>query len=58
MGGSEFIDAQGKPLFNQGGGLAALKFMKKLIDEGLVDPASSAPPRTTSTRRCSRASTR
>ena len=40
MGGSEFIDAQGKPLFNQGGGLAALKFMKKLIDEGLVDPAS------------------
>jgi multiple sugar transport system substrate-binding protein len=40
MGGSEFVDAQGKPLFNQGGGLAALKFMKKLIDEGLVDPAS------------------
>jgi multiple sugar transport system substrate-binding protein len=40
MGGSDFIDAQGKALFNQGGGLAALTFMKKLIDEGLVDPAS------------------
>jgi multiple sugar transport system substrate-binding protein len=40
MGGSDFVDAQGNALFNQGGGLAALKFMKKLIDEGLVDPAS------------------
>ncbi len=40
FGGSDFVDASGKALFNQGGGLAALKFMKKLIDEGLVDPAS------------------
>jgi multiple sugar transport system substrate-binding protein len=40
MGGSDFMDAQGNPKFNQGGGLAALKFMKKLLDEGLVDPAS------------------
>jgi multiple sugar transport system substrate-binding protein len=40
MGGSDFVDAQGNALFNKGGGLAALKFMKKLIDEGLVDPAS------------------
>jgi multiple sugar transport system substrate-binding protein len=40
MGGSEFVDAQGNAKFNQGGGLAALNFMKKLIDEGLVDPAS------------------
>ncbi len=40
MGGSEFVDAQGNAKFNQGGGLAALTFMKKLIDEGLVDPAS------------------
>ncbi len=40
MGGSDFIDAQGNARFNQGGGLAALQFMKKLLDEGLVDPAS------------------
>ena len=36
----QFVDANGKALFNQGGGLAALTFMKKLLDEGLVDPAS------------------
>lgn len=40
FGGSDFVDASGKALFNQGGGLAALTFMKKLIDEGLIDPAS------------------
>jgi multiple sugar transport system substrate-binding protein len=40
FGGSDFVDANGNALFNQGGGLAALQFMKKLIDEGLVDPAS------------------
>src|ERR1035437_3794035 len=40
FGSSDFVDASGKALFNQGGGLAALTFMKKLIDEGLVDPAS------------------
>ncbi len=40
MGGSDFVDAQGNAKFNQGGGLAALKFMKKMLDEGLVDPAS------------------
>ena len=40
FGGSDFVDANGNALFNQGGGLAALTFMKKLIDEGLVDPAS------------------
>jgi multiple sugar transport system substrate-binding protein len=40
FGGSDFVDANGKALFNQGGGLAALTFMKKLLDEGLVDPAS------------------
>ena len=40
FGGSDFVDANGKALFNPGGGLAALTFMKKLLDEGLVDPAS------------------
>jgi multiple sugar transport system substrate-binding protein len=40
FGSSDFVDASGKALFNQGGGLAALTFMRKLIDEGLVDPAS------------------
>lgn len=40
FGSSDFVDASGKALFNQGGGLAALTFMRRLIDEGLVDPAS------------------
>ena len=40
FGGSDFVDPNGKALFNQGGGLAALTFIKKLLDEGLVDPAS------------------
>ncbi len=40
MGGSDFFDAQGNAQFNKGGGLAALTFMKKMLDEGLVDPAS------------------
>ena len=40
FGSSDFVDANGKALFNQGGGLAALTFMRRLIDEGLVDPAS------------------
>lgn len=40
FGGADFFDPQGKPLFNTGGGLAALKFMKQLLDEGLVNPAS------------------
>jgi multiple sugar transport system substrate-binding protein len=40
MGGANFIDDQGKATFNTGGGLAALEFMKKTIDEGLTNPAS------------------
>jgi multiple sugar transport system substrate-binding protein len=40
FGSSDFVDASGKALFNQGGGLAALTFMRRMIDEGLVDPAS------------------
>jgi multiple sugar transport system substrate-binding protein len=40
MGGANFIDDQGKALFNQGGGLAALQFMKKTLDLGLTNPAS------------------
>ena len=40
MGGADFIDAQGNATFNKGGGLAALTFMKKTIDDGLTNPAS------------------
>lgn len=40
MGGANFIDAQGTATFNSGGGLAALKFMKQTLDEGLSNPAS------------------
>ena len=40
MGGADFIDDQGNATFNSGGGLAALEFMKKTIDDGLTNPAS------------------
>ncbi len=40
MGGATFVDDSGKALFNTGGGLAALQFMKKSIDLGLTNPAS------------------
>jgi multiple sugar transport system substrate-binding protein len=40
MGGADFIDAQGNAGFNKGGGLAALQFMKKTLDDGLTNPAS------------------
>jgi multiple sugar transport system substrate-binding protein len=40
MGGATFVDDQGKATFNTGGGLASLTFMKKLLDDGLVNPAS------------------
>lgn len=40
MGGADFIDANGNAVFNKGGGLAALKFMKQTIDDGITNPAS------------------
>ncbi len=40
FGGAQFVDDSGKALFNTGGGLAALKFMKQLLDDGLMNPAS------------------
>lgn len=40
FGGADFVDAQGNAKFNTGGGLAALTFMKQLLDDGLVNPAS------------------
>jgi multiple sugar transport system substrate-binding protein len=40
FGGADFVDAKGTASFNTGGGLAALKFMKQLLDDGLVNPAS------------------
>lgn len=40
MGGANFVDDQGNAIFNKGGGLAALEFMKKTIDDGITNPAS------------------
>ena len=40
MGGADFVDDSGNATFNTGGGLAALEFMKKSIDDGLTNPAS------------------
>jgi multiple sugar transport system substrate-binding protein len=40
--GGKFLDASGKPAFNQGGGVQALQFMKTLLDEGLANPASTS----------------
>ena len=40
--GGKFLDASGKPAFNQDGGVQALQFMKSLLDEGLADPASTS----------------
>lgn len=40
FGAKDFVDANGKALFNTGGGLKALQFMKQLMDDGLVNPAS------------------
>jgi multiple sugar transport system substrate-binding protein len=40
MGGADFIDDSGNAKFNTGGGLAALEFMRKTIEDGLTNPAS------------------
>jgi multiple sugar transport system substrate-binding protein len=39
--GGQFLDSSGKPAFNAGGGLAALEFMKKTLDDGISNPAST-----------------
>ncbi len=39
-GGANFVDANGNAQFNTGGGLGALTFMKSLLDQGLMNPAS------------------
>jgi len=41
MGGADFVDASGAAKFNGGGALAALEWMKKTIDDGLTNPAST-----------------
>jgi multiple sugar transport system substrate-binding protein len=38
--GGAFVDASGKPAFNDGKGVAALAWMKKTIDDGLTNPSS------------------
>ena len=40
FGATDFVDAQGSALFNTDGGLKALQFMKQLLDDGLMNPAS------------------
>jgi multiple sugar transport system substrate-binding protein len=39
--GGQFLDANGKPAFNTGGGLTALETMVKSIDDGTTNPAST-----------------
>lgn len=41
MGGANFVDDQGNAQFNKGGALAALQWMKKSLDDGLTNPAST-----------------
>jgi len=41
MGGADFVDASGKAQFAGGGALAALEWMKKTLDDGLTNPAST-----------------
>jgi len=38
--GSGLVDAEGKPVFNQGAGVKALEWMKMTIDEGISNPSS------------------
>jgi multiple sugar transport system substrate-binding protein len=39
--GGKFLDQSGKPVFNTGGGVQALEFMKMLLDKGLANPSST-----------------
>src|SRR5437867_701421 len=39
--GGKFLDDAGKPVFNTGGGLQALEFMKRTLDEGITNPSST-----------------
>lgn len=39
--GGSFLDEEGQPAFNQGGGVAALEFMRQTIVDGLTNPAST-----------------
>jgi multiple sugar transport system substrate-binding protein len=39
--GGKFLDESGKPVFNTGGGVKALEFMKMLLDKGLANPSST-----------------
>jgi len=38
--GGEFFDKQGNPVFNDEAGVEALEFMKKLYQEGLINPTA------------------
>ena len=38
--GGQFLDADGKPAFNSGGGLDALEYMVSTLDDGLTNPNS------------------
>ena len=39
--GGKFLDEEGKPAFNKGGGVQALEFMKMLLDKKLANPSST-----------------
>ncbi|RCK51669.1 ABC transporter substrate-binding protein [Thalassospira profundimaris] len=38
--GGKFLDADGKPAFNEGGGLKALQYMVGTLDDGITNPNS------------------
>jgi multiple sugar transport system substrate-binding protein len=40
--GGRFLDDQGKPAFNTGGGVQALEFMTMLLKDGLANPSSTS----------------
>ena len=40
--GGKFLDDQGKPAFNTGGGVQALEFMTMLLKDGLANPSSTS----------------
>jgi multiple sugar transport system substrate-binding protein len=39
--GGDLFDEAGQPIMHEGAGLAALRFMRRCIDDGLADPAST-----------------
>src|SRR5438270_619716 len=54
--GGKFLDSSGKPVFNTGGGVQALEFMKMLLDKGLANPSSTSSAEEEVLKACARRS--